>query len=181
MARGQGTIRTARLVLTPLLPSDFAAAYAVASDARVMAHLGGAQSEGECAAWLDRQLAHWRAHGYGRYRVEADERVIGFVGLRHFDAPPSSGVELAWRIAFEEWGKGYATEAARACIEQGFAVLGLEELIARTSSGNLRSRAVMLRLGMRHVPERTYEELEFPEGDPLRTHVVYCLRASDRA
>lgn len=181
MARVEPVIRTARLVLTPIAAGDFTAAYAIASDARVMEQLGGAQSEPECTAWLERQLEHWRKHGYGRFRVDADERAVGFIGLRHFADPQLSGVELAWRLAFAEFGNGYATEAARACIEHGFSKLGFEQLVARTSIGNTRSRAVMHRLGMHQAPDLSYEEPEFPQGDPRRTHVVYLLRASEWA
>ena len=178
MSTGEIVLRTARLVLTSISASDFAAARAIASDARVMACLGGAQSDAECRAWLERQLAHWRAHGFGRFRVDAGDRCVGFAGLRDCDHPPGPGVELAWRLAFDEWGKGYATEAARVCIEHGFSELGLREVVAVTTIGNARSRAVMTRLGMQHVPEQTYDHPELSEGDPLRTHVVYRLRAS---
>jgi len=175
-------LRTARLVLSPISPRDLGLALAIGRDSRVMASLGGVHTEAECERWLERQLEHWREHGYGRFRVDAESRGVGFVGLsrRDFDRGIVPGVELAWRLAFDAWGHGYATEAARACVEHGFSELGLHEVIAVTSVGNARSRAVMARLGMQHAPEQTFEHPELPEGDPLRTHVVYRLSAAAR-
>ena len=155
-------------------------ALAIGRDARVMTSLGGAQTESECERWLERQLEHWRKHGYGRFRVAVGDRGVGFVGLSRYDFDRGivPDIEIAWRLAFDAWGYGYATEAARACIEHGFSELGLHEVVAVTSAGNVRSRAVMARLGMQHVPEQTFEHPELPESDPLRTHVVYRLSSS---
>jgi RimJ/RimL family protein N-acetyltransferase len=84
------------------------------------------------------------------------------------------GVELAWRLAFDQWGNGYATEAARAVIEHGFSHTQLDEIIAVTNIDNERSRRVMVRLGMLYSPQDTFEHPLLPVGD-LRTHVVYRL------
>jgi RimJ/RimL family protein N-acetyltransferase len=85
------------------------------------------------------------------------------------------GIEIAWRLAFEHWGMGYATEAARAVIDDGFGRIGLDAIVGVTTPGNARSRRVMERLGMSHSPGETFEHSLLPEGDPLRTHVVYRL------
>jgi ribosomal-protein-alanine N-acetyltransferase len=145
-----------------------------------MNSLGGVLTSEQGAAWLERQLEHWRAHGYGRHCVTCEGRFLGFVGLSRYDFDRGivPGVEVAWRLAFSEWGHGYATEAARAVIEHGFSELGLHEIIGVASEGNLRSRRVMHRLHMIHAPRDTFEHPLLPEGDALRTHVVYRLKNS---
>ncbi|HEY4104684.1 MAG TPA: GNAT family N-acetyltransferase [Polyangiaceae bacterium] len=172
-------LETSRLKLRPVSENDLDRVRAIGSDLRVMASLGGILSDDECRVWLERQLAHWRTHGYGRFRVDVGARFAGFVGLSRsdFDRGFVSGIEVAWRLAFEQWGNGYATEAARVVIEHGFAALGLNEVIGVTHVGNLRSRRVMDRLGMQHAPGETFEHPSVPAGHPLRMHVVYRLCA----
>jgi RimJ/RimL family protein N-acetyltransferase len=88
------------------------------------------------------------------------------------------GVEIAWRFAYEHWGKGYATEAARAVLDDAFGRVGLAEVVAITTPHNERSRRVMDRLGMTESPGDTFEHPWVPEGDPNRTHVVYRIQRS---
>ena len=175
-------LRSARLELRPLLASDLELVCAISRDPRVMAPLGGTLSEAQSAAWLARQLAHFRAHGYGRYVVLRETAFVGLVGLSQTDFARGivPGVEIAWRLAFEHWGHGYATEAASAAIAQGFSSFDLREVIAVTSVDNQRSRAVMERLRMTHSPHDSFDHPRLPEGDPLRRHVVYRLRRPEQ-
>jgi RimJ/RimL family protein N-acetyltransferase len=84
-------------------------------------------------------------------------------------------VELHWRLERASWGRGFATEGARACLEFAFASLELTEVLAFTVPANTRSRAVMKRLGMWHDVEGDFEHPRLPPGDPLRHHVLYRL------
>ena len=170
-------IVTERLHLRPVRSDDLDVFTALGADERVMAPFGGAVSRARTAEWLERMLEHWQAHGFGRYLVERAGTFVGAVGLSRsdFDAGIVPGVEIAWRLAFDHWGNGYATEAARAVISDGFGRLGLHSIIGVTTPGNVRSRAVMHRLGMMLSPGETFEHRLVPEGDPLRTHVVYRL------
>jgi RimJ/RimL family protein N-acetyltransferase len=94
--------------------------------------------------------------GYGAWALEerATGRFLGFTGLVRpsFDAHFTPAVEIGWRLARPAWGLGFATEAARAASAFAFGELGLDELVSFTSAENLRSRAVMERLGMRRTP-----------------------------
>ena len=175
-------LRTARLALRPLTASDLELVQTLSRDPRVMAPLGGPLEGPEAAAWLERQLVHFREHGYGRYVVTLGAAFVGFVGLTRtdFERGIVPGVEIAWRLAFEHWGRGYATEAARAAIDEGFDLFRLPEIIAVTSVHNLRSRAVMVRLNMTHAPSDRFDHPLLPETDPLRRHVVYRLRRPSR-
>jgi RimJ/RimL family protein N-acetyltransferase len=84
-------------------------------------------------------------------------------------------VEVGWRLAFEHWGRGYATEAARLALGYGFSTFAFSEVVSFTSATNHRSRAVMERLGMRRNPADDFDYPLMPEGHPLRPHVLYRL------
>ena len=101
----------------------------------------------------------------------------GAVQPQQFDQVEGGGIgpELGWRLAFEHWGHGYATEAARLALGYGFGTLALSEIVSFTSATNRRSRAVMERLGMRRDPAEDFDYPSFPEGHPLRRHVLYRL------
>jgi RimJ/RimL family protein N-acetyltransferase len=87
---------------------------------------------------------------------------------------------VGWRLARKHWGQGYATEAARAALEVGFARLDLREIVSFTTVGNVRSRAVMERIGMRDA-RQDFEYPGFPEGHPLRRHCLYRIAREEWA
>ncbi|MGD0107679.1 MAG: GNAT family N-acetyltransferase [Rhodopila sp.] len=82
-------------------------------------------------------------------------------------------------VAFEHWGKGYATEAARAVLTHAFGPLGLKEVVSFTVPGNSRSRRLMEGLGMRRNPEDDFDHPNVPACHPLRPHVLYRLSHAD--
>jgi RimJ/RimL family protein N-acetyltransferase len=90
-------------------------------------------------------------------------------------------VEVGWRLAFEHWGHGYATEAARLALGYGFGTLALSEIVSFTSATNHRSRAVMERLGMRRDPAEDFDYPGMPKGHPLQRHVLYRLAPDSHA
>ena len=108
---------------------------------------------------------------------------IGFIGLSvpSFDAPFTPCVELGYRLAFGHWGRGYATEGARAAIAFGFTRIGLDEIVAMTAVRNERSRRVMERLGMTRNAADDFDHPNIVAGHPLRRHVLYRLTAGDWA
>jgi RimJ/RimL family protein N-acetyltransferase len=175
-------LHTARLALRPLRADDLDRVMTLAADPRVMATLGGPLSAAESRTWLDRQLAHIDEHGYGRCVVTRGGEFVGLVGLSRadFDRGIVPGIEVAWRLAFAHWSRGYATEAARAVIDEGFTRFNLSEVIAVTSVDNARSRGVMDRLGMLHSPNEDFDHPLLAASDPLRRHVVYRLRRLQR-
>ena len=163
--------------------ADLSAYAALNADPEVrrwfMGTLTRAQSDAEAA----RLQGHIAAHGFGFWAVEAPgvTPFIGFVGLKHvsFAAPFTPVVEAGWRIAREHWGKGYATEAARAALTHGFGPLGLAEIVAFAVPGNLASRRVMEGIGMRHDPGGDFDHPALPEGHSFRRHVLYRARRDD--
>jgi RimJ/RimL family protein N-acetyltransferase len=134
-------------------------------------------------ASADRYRKHWERYGFGRYTIEVTgvASFAGVVGLMHtpFDAHFTPAVEIGWRIPFANWGRGYATEAARAICAFGFDTLNLPEIVAFTTATNVRSLHVMTRLGMTSNASDDFETPLLPPGHPLRPHVLYRLpRAS---
>ena len=123
---------------------------------------------------------HIAAHGFGFWAVEVlgTAPFIGFVGLQHvtFPAPFTPAVETGWRLAREHWGRGYATEAARAALAHGFGPLALPEVVAFAVPGNTASRRVMERMGMTHDPADDFDHPNVPEDSPLRRDVLCRAR-----
>jgi RimJ/RimL family protein N-acetyltransferase len=125
---------------------------------------------------------HFARHGFGLWAVEVPgvAEFIGFVGLSipRFDAHFTPCVEIGWRLVFDHWGRGYATEAATAALTFAFESLNLDEVVSFTVPANLRSRRVMDRLGMICSPAEDFDHPLLAEGHPLRRHVLYRLSCS---
>jgi ribosomal-protein-alanine N-acetyltransferase len=174
-------IVTDRLTLRPLDPRDASAFAAMNADPVVMEFFPEVLGSDESDALLGRVRATWAADGIGFGAVErrADGALIGMCGLSvvHFDVPFVGGTEIGWRFASDAWGQGYATEAARAWLDYGFGALGRREIVAFTVPANLRSQAVMRRIGLTRDPARDFEHPKLPEGHRLRPHVFFARGA----
>jgi RimJ/RimL family protein N-acetyltransferase len=175
------TLTTERLRLRPWRPEDREPFAALNADRRVMEHFPALLTRAESDALVERIEARLEADGFGLWATEriADGVFLGFVGLaRHgFPAPFTPCVEVGWRLAFDAWGHGYATEGARAALAHGFRVVGLDEIVSFTVPANVRSIRVMERLGMSRDPADDFDHPRLPEGHPLRGHVLYRLPA----
>jgi RimJ/RimL family protein N-acetyltransferase len=168
---------TPRLVLRPWRPSDRAPFAAMCADPVVMRFLGGVLTRAESDAYVARAEAHLAETGFGKWAVEAPgvASFIGAVGLSRvrFEASFTPAVEVAWRLDPRFWGQGYATEAARAGIADGFTRVGLTEIVALTALGNAASQGVMQRLGMTRAKE--FDHPLLAAESPLRRHVLFRL------
>ena len=133
----------------------------------------------------DRIEARMEEEGFGLWAVEVVDGApfIGFIGLSvpRFETHFTPCVEVGWRLSRENWGYGYATEGALASLAFGFDTLGLDEIVSFTAPGNVRSRAVMERIGMTRDPQDDFDHPSLPEGHPLRRHVLYRIARSKRA
>lgn len=172
-------LETDRLILRHWRPSDRAPFARMNADPRVMEFLVGPLSRHESDQMVDRIQGHFRQHGFGACAAElqAGRQFIGFIGLAvpRFQAAFTPCVEIAWRLSVDHWGQGLASEGARAIARYAFEGLGLDELVAMTVPGNLRSRRVMEKLGMTWNPADDFDHPDLPEGHPLRRHVLYRL------
>ena len=175
-------LRTARLMLREWRDEDVAAFAAMSADPVVMRYLVPFADQAAMDAWVTTARAHWLDHGFGQWVVELPGKAsfIGVVGLSNlrFALPFVPAVEVAWRLARGYWGMGYACEASRVAIDDGFGRLGLGEIVTFTVPANQPSRRVMAKLGMTHDPAEDFdfEHPRLPPGHPLRRHVLYRLR-----
>jgi RimJ/RimL family protein N-acetyltransferase len=173
------TLSSGRVCLRQWRDEDREAFAAMNSDARVMEFFRRRLSRVESDAMVDGIQKHFSKHNFGLWAIEVPgvAPFIGFAGLAvpGFSAHFTPCVEVGWRLAFEHWGRGYATEAARLALGYGFGTLALSEVVSFTSATNQRSRAVMERLGMRRDPADDFDHPAMPEGHPLRSHVLYRL------
>jgi RimJ/RimL family protein N-acetyltransferase len=128
---------------------DFFAA--MSTDPEVMADLGGPYDRAQSDAKFEKYLSAYERLGFSRWVLEDSEnRFVGYTGIMPSppDHPLGSHVEVGWRLVRSEWGKGYATEAASAALDDGFKRHGFSEVLSYTSADNKRSQAVMTRLGL---------------------------------
>lgn len=173
------TLSSERICLRQWRETDREAFAALNSDPRVMEFFRSRLTRVESDALADHIERHFRERNYGLWAIEVADVApfIGFTGLHfaQFSAPFTPCVEIGWRLAYDYWGQGYATEAARLALAHGFDTLALPEIVSFTSVTNHRSRAVMERLGMRRDPKDDFDRPSLPEGHPLRRHVLYRL------
>jgi RimJ/RimL family protein N-acetyltransferase len=174
-------LRTDRLLLRRWLPEDRPLFAAMNADPRVMEFFPKLLTREESDATADRIEAHFAQHGFGLWAVEVPgvTQFAGFVGLAHprFEASFTPCVEIGWRLSADCWGRGFATEGARAALQFGFTQLELAEILSFTVPGNVRSRRVMEKIGMTHSPQDDFDHPLLPEGHPLRRHVLYRMKA----
>jgi len=184
-AYNSSVLTTARLRLRLWRDEDFEPFAALNADPRVREFFPSLQTHQESAESMRYIDDHFRRHGFGLWAVEVIGAApfIGFIGLSvpSFEAPFMPCVELGYRLAFEHWDRGYATEGSRAAIAFGFATLGLAQIVAMTAVGNRRSRRVMERVGMKHNAADDFDHPNIAAGHPLRRHVLYRLTAPDWA
>ena len=173
---------TERLRMRQWRESDLAPFFALACDPQVMEFLLPLPTRAESDAAAHRARALIAQKGWGFWAVERKDtgEFIGFTGLNVPMAtlPFSPCVEIGWRLSRTSWGQGFATEAARGALQVGFERLGLGEIVAFTANGNLRSAAVMARLGMHEDVAGAFEHPAVPEGNALRGHRLFRI---DRA
>ena len=152
-------IETARLILRPWTDGDRAPLAAMHADPEVMWDQGGPIDRAASDAKLDRYQAAIDRLGFGRWGLEDTEGAfVGYTGV----TPARPGhvlgehLEVGWRLVRPAWGRGYAIEAARASLDHVLAMADVDEVLSYTASDNLRSQAVMARLGLRRDPTRDF-------------------------
>ena len=172
-------LETERLLLRRWAATDRAPFAAINADPTVMRHYPGPLDRAASDALIQRIERTFEERGYGLWAVEHREGggLLGYAGLwpMRDDIPGAGGVEVGWRLAAAHWGRGYATEAARAAVRMAFEELRLCELWSVTAVVNTRSRAVMHRIGMRWYAD--FDHPAVPAEHPLRPHVCYRLAA----
>jgi RimJ/RimL family protein N-acetyltransferase len=175
----ESRIETERLILREWQDDDADAVYAIGQDARVMRYLGPLMSRHDAQALVAGQIVYHRLFGHCFWPIERrdDSAVIGLCGLNPGpkETPLADQIEIGWRLAHDTWGRGYAYEAAVACLDYAWAHLDAMSVAAMTVPDNVRSRRLMERLGMRHYPAQDFDHPALDINNPLRRHVSYRI------
>jgi RimJ/RimL family protein N-acetyltransferase len=175
-------IRTPRLLLREWRDEDAPPFGAMSIDPAVTEFLAPFADQAAIDAYIASARDHLAAYGFGKFAVElpGEAPFIGMIGLDHVSVavPFAPAIEAVWRLAPGYWGRGYALEAARAAIDDGFARFDLHEIVAYTTIDNRRSRQVMERLGMIHdaTEDFDFRHPRSPQGQPPRRCVLYRMR-----
>src|SRR4051812_28962875 len=145
------------------------------ADPEVMRFFPGMLTRAHSDAFVDRIEARLAELGYGLWAVEtlSTGEFVGFTGLNPMpeDGSGAGGIEVGWGLARSAWGHGYATGAGRAALAVAFDHAGYDEVWSLTTTNNVPSRAVMERLGLRHVATQPHPALD--RSSPISEHVYY--------
>jgi RimJ/RimL family protein N-acetyltransferase len=167
-------ITTERLIMRPWKSEDRIPLARMCADPDVMWDYGRTFTRAETDERFDRYDDACSRFGYGRWAVQHrdDGLFLGYCGIMPILAghPMEPGVEIGWRFIRAAWGNGYASEAARASLEDGFLRCGMTEVWSFTAANNIRSEAVMRRIGLTRAAAR-----DWIDSDGQR-HVVYVGR-----
>jgi ribosomal-protein-alanine N-acetyltransferase len=153
--RGLESFSTPRLLAERLKPAHRADLRRMDQDEQFMANLGGVRDEAGTERYLGWNLAHWSEHRFGLWmlRERATGVMIGRAVLRHLEVEGVDEVETGYGFLPEFWGRGLATEVARACLDIGHDQLGLMSIVAITLPTNTASQRVLHRAGLEYERE----------------------------
>jgi len=175
-------IETERLILRAWEEKDLEPLARLYADPRVMAFWEVRTFE-ESKQEYDHFVSSMKEHGWGFWAAELRDshEFIGLIGLENvaFPAHFTPAVEIGWRLHYDFWGKGYATEGAKGALQFGFESLNLNEIVAFTPPANQRSRKVMEKIGMIYDPKDDFDDPDFAEGHPFRRLVLYRLKRQE--
>jgi [ribosomal protein S5]-alanine N-acetyltransferase len=158
LSEDEGTLETKRMILRPMLETDFDALHLIFTDPKVMAafHHDPFTRE-QMQRWLQRNLDHQHEFGYGLFSVILKEtgELIGDCGLEQMIVDDVQVAELGYDFRSDFWNRGYATEAACAVRDYAFDVLQLPQLVSLIRVGNLASKRVAEKVVMTLAEEFT--------------------------
>lgn len=183
LIREPSSISTDRLILRPWKKEDFKPFADINADSRVREFFPSTQTKPESDVHAEAISEGIEKYGWGFWAVStSDSDFIGMIGLSQvrFSSHFTPAVEIGWRLGFEHWGKGYATEGAKAALAYGFEELKLKEIVAFTTPDNLRSRKIMEKLGMTHDPIDDFDHPMLPKDHKMRRHVLYRIQCEGR-
>lgn len=148
---------TERFYLREKLPSDAADMYLLNADPEVIRYTGDPPfTSVQEAELFIKNYDHFAKHGFGRWVIvdNLTDQYLGWCGLKkHSDGM----IDLGYRIKKEHWGKGIATECAKACLNYGFNHLGIHEIVGRSASANYASIRILEKIGMQFWKKDTCE------------------------
>lgn len=137
-------------------------------DGDVMKHFPKTLTPSETSDFIDRLKKHFNEFGYTYFAVDILEtgEFIGFIGLAYQTYPSNftPAVDIGWRLKKKAWGRGYATEGAKRCLQLAFTELHLDRVIATCTKQNVNSEQVMKKIGMKKNQEFKHPNLkDYPD------------------
>lgn len=170
-------LETSRLQLRDWKETDLEPFSRINADEKVMTYFPKTLSPEETNVFYPSILSEFEECGFGLYAVEVKENkeFIGFIGFHRatFEADFTPCIEIGWRLKYEAWGKGYATEGATACLQYGFNELGFRDVYSFTADVNKPSKNVMIKIGMSFI--KTFNHPKVEKHSPLHKHVLYHI------
>ncbi len=154
-------LETPRLALREMTPEDAESAYLLNSDPEVLKYTGDDpfQSVEEARDFLGKYESY-KKYGFGRWAMILKEtgEYLGWCGLKY--TPELDEFDIGYRLMKKFWGKGYATEAAEACLELGFSQFGMKSIVGRAMPANSASVRILEKIGLTYLENRITEGYE---------------------
>ena len=165
-------LETERLALRRFRRDDMDAILAIIGDDIAMQYYPKTFNRSDAVQWIERNLRRYREHGYGLFAVtlKGSDDVIGDCGVIKQDVEGATRLEVGYHFRRDQWGHGYATEAARACMGLAFHAFGADKVISLIRPENVPSRRVAERNGMQLERQITHYGLP---------HLVYAMKRED--
>ena len=133
------------------------------SNKEVMEHFPNTLSKKEVGKFIEKLRSHFEKNGFTYYATEILEtkELIGMIGLAYqeYKTEFTPAIDIGWRLKSSTWGKGYATEGAKKCLEYAFSELGINKIISVCTTKNKKSENVMKKIGMIKVGEFNHPEM----------------------
>ena len=175
-------IETDRLILRTWNKEDAEAYFQINQDPKVN-ELRGALTLHQVNDFMFTANNEQNQYGFSLFAAEikVTKEMIGFIGLKYINWEPNLAavVSIGWQLGSQYWGKGYATEGAKACLEYGFKKCSLKEIISFTVPANIRSIRVMEKIGLKRDLNGDFAHPKLAADHPLLQHILYRLTVDE--
>ena len=177
-------IETERLLLRTWKEEDAEPYYQMNQDPRFLEFLPDTISMEQAKEYIVSTNKRIAKNGFSFFAIEEKEsgNLAGSLGLEKIESPfPfAPAIKIGWRLAFPYWGRGYATEAAKAVLNYGFYTLGFEEIVSYAVAENHASRRIMEKIGMTRDVQGDFERPHLPAGHRLSRSVLYRIKKGEK-
>lgn len=177
------TFKSERLGFRNWTEDDIPKMIAISGDSEVMRFFPAVATPEQTSDFIQRLTTLFNEKGYCYFAVDELEsgNFIGFIGLydQNYEAPFTPCTDIGWRLDKRFWGKGYATEGAKRCLEYAFAVLNLDAVLSTAPKINEPSIHIMEKIGM--VKQMEFKHPRLKEHPHLETCVCYQINQNSHS
>lgn len=170
-------IESKRLYFRRINIDDFNNLKIILQDIEIMYAWEHSFTDDEVYEWINKNLERYNNEGYSYFAVidKIENKFIGVIGPLIENINGINHIGIAYIINKKYWGKGYACEGAKACMDYAFNVLNAQEVIVQIRIDNLSSRKIAEKLNMKIKDQyiRKYNNIDIP-------HLIYSKKKSDR-